>query len=193
MFKKTVYIVLIFCLALIAPQKVAYAQQQRDPVPVLNGMIFQFQTGTPMQNWYSPQLWQLIAIQTNNTGIYYPLQQFGAVSNIVVNGWIELPVGRIYSMTAFHMNGRSDWRIGINKFTDRVEYADIAFGQNQPYPLPSTTPINTQPFPQPGPTGPVPYPGTPQPGPTTPGPTTPGPTQPDPGTSEACKLYPDLC
>lgn len=188
MLKNIAFFILFLGMALTAPYKEARAQQQRDPVPVLHGMILQFQTGTPNPNWYSPQLWHLLAMQTSNTGVYLPLQHAGPVSNIVVNAWIELPVGRIYSMTAFHMNGRSDWRIGINKFTDRIEYADLVFGQNQPLPLPSTNPINSQPYPQPPPTGPVPYPGTPQPGPNTPGPTT-----PNPGTSEACQLYPDLC
>lgn len=154
------------------------AQQQRDPVPVLASMIYQFQDGTPLQNWYSPQLWEMFRMQTQGTGIYWPLRNLGPVNNIVVNSRLDLPVGALYSMTAFHAGGRSDWRIGINSYTDRIEYADTALGQAGPYTLPSAQPTT----PDPGPASP-----------TNPDPTPPITPDPPSATSEACKQFPDLC
>lgn len=165
----------------------AEAQQEVDPRPVIAGMILQFQTGTPNVNWYSPQLWTLFAVQTANTGIYPQLQMLGPVQNVVVNQFIRLPVGSLYSLTAFHTNGRSDWRIGINKFSNRVEYADIAFNQSQAYSLPSSAPA---PAPPPPPAPAPPDPQTPNPDPPRPDPS---PTPPNPTTSDACQQFPDLC
>jgi len=176
----------IVCICVLSSALVgnAEAQQNQNPVPILGSMIHQFQTGTPNPAQYGPQLWQLLTMQTQGTGVYWQLRNLGPVGNIIVNGRLDLPQGTLYSMTALHVAGRSDWRIGINRFTNVIEYADSAIGQNQPFPLPSTHP--TGPIPVPGPipgSGPNPVPN-PGPGGTTPT---------GPSTSDACAQFPDLC
>jgi hypothetical protein len=51
------------------------ARAQTDPRSILSQVILQLQTGTPNPQWYGPQLWQTIAAQTGNTGIYAALVQ----------------------------------------------------------------------------------------------------------------------
>ena len=177
------------------------ARAQADPRVVLNGMIVQLQTGTPNPQWYSPEVWQLFAYQTQNSGVYPVLRQLGAVQSVAVVAEQQLPVGGLYSMTALHTGGRSDWRIGINTYTNRVEYVDFAVGQNQPYPLPDMSPIPAA--------GPSSKPGSkPKVDPDS-GKDNPGKDKradaddkddrsadaggDDPRTSDACKQFPNLC
>lgn len=148
------------------------AQAQVDPRAILWEVIRQLQTGNPNPTWYGPQLWQVIAMQTGNSGIYPQLAQLGVVSTIDITQQQQLPQGVIYSMTAHHQGGTSSWNFGINTFTNRIEYANFNIGQ--PLPLPSV-------------------PGNPQP----PNPTTPlDPSDPKPAPgpgSSSCQKFPDLC
>lgn len=152
--------------------------QERDPTPILGSVIFQFQNGRPIPGWYNPQLWQLFTMQTNGTYVYPHLQMIGPVQRIQINEVLRLPVGSLYSMTAFHASGRSDWRIGINKYSDQIEYADLSVNQG-PYQLPRIGPVpnptpNPNPYPNPDP--------NPDPNP-----------NPNPDPSPACQQFPDLC
>jgi hypothetical protein len=140
------------------------ANAQFDPRQLLGGVIQQLQTGTPNPSWYGPQLWQTIAIQTNNTGIYPPLVQLGPVANITVTNQIQLPAGPVFSMTVQHQNGVSTWNFGISTTTNRIEYANFNMGNN------------AMPLPNPNPT---PSPGNPNP-------------NPNPGSSPACQKFPNL-
>src|SRR6516225_6436959 len=81
------------------------AQAQTDPRQVLGGVIFQLSTGTPNPLWYSPAMWQLIAGQTLNTGLYPQLRQLGLVQDIAVTQWAVLPGGPVYAMSAQHAFG----------------------------------------------------------------------------------------
>ena len=74
-----------------APTRTASAQA--DPRQILAAVIQQVQTGTPNPTWYGVQLWQTIAMQTNNSGVYMPLVQLGPVTNVVLNGQTQLPGG----------------------------------------------------------------------------------------------------
>lgn len=161
----------------LAPTTTA-AQAQADPRQILAAVILQLQTGAPNPNWYGPQLWQMIAIQTNNTGVYAPLLQLGQVTNIVVNGQTQLPAGPMFSMVAQHQGGVSTWLLGISLYTNRIEYANFNVG--------SAVPLQLPPQPVPLPQSPVPQPGTPPTPPSTPPPTSHGP-------SEACQKFPNLC
>lgn len=136
---------------------------QTDPRSALAGTIHQLQTGTPNPAWYSPQLWMTIAQQTNNTGIYPQLVALGQVKGIVVNQSQQLPGGHVYSMTATHQNGISQWTFGIGLYPPRTEYANFIVG---------AAAANPEPLPKPPP-GPPPE----QPGP----------------ASESCKKFPNLC
>src|SRR5262249_917031 len=91
---------------------------QNDPRQVFEGMIYQVSTGTPNPNWYSPQLWQLIAYQTGNSGVYPQLRQLGVVKKVTVTQWVALPGGILYAMTAEHAFGRSYWTFGIGTFSN---------------------------------------------------------------------------
>jgi hypothetical protein len=152
------------------------ANAQTDPRGVLWEVIKQLQTGTPIASWYGPQLWEVMRMQTGNSGIYPQLVSLGPVQTIDVNQSANLPNGTIYRMTANHVNGKSTWNFGINRVFNRIEYANFEVGGAVP---------------------PVPLP-TPKKGDDTPGgPVSPHP-DPDPGsgstpTSDACKKFPNLC
>src|SRR5580704_3951060 len=90
----------LICLLLAPTTRTASAQA--DPRQILAAVIQQVQTGTPNPTWYGAQLWQTIAIQTNNSGVYVQLAQLGPVTNVVVNGQTQLPAGPVYSMVAQH-------------------------------------------------------------------------------------------
>jgi hypothetical protein len=155
--------------------------QQLDPRQVVQNVILQLQTGSLNPSWYGLQLWQTIALQTNNTGIYPQLVQLGPVVSAQVTQQIQLPTGALYAISVQHANGVSLWQLGISTLTNRIEYAhidplpglSIAAGAAPPSPppLPSTTPSGT---------------ATPAPSGTSP----PGTADP---TSEACKKFPNLC
>jgi hypothetical protein len=146
------------------------ATAQVDPKQVLAGMIHQLQTGTPNPSWYGIELWQIIAIQTGNTGYYQPLAQLGPAQNIGVVQQLQLPVGSLYAMTVQHQHGQSAWILGLSSMSNRIEYAYFEVGQHaqqSPFPLPT----------------PAPYP---------PADSRTSPTPPN-DTSDACKKFPNLC
>jgi len=155
-----------------------WARAQIDARGILNQVILQLQTGTPNPQWYGVELWQTMAIQTQNTGVYLPLRQLGQPTNIVITEQLPLPTGMLYAMTVQHVNGMSTWVVGISTLTKRIEYMNFNVGgtpQLLPYPNePSAAP------------SPAPAPNNPQPAP---------PSNPPPqGTdSDACKKFPNLC
>ncbi|MGY8636548.1 hypothetical protein RAD15_29160 [Bradyrhizobium sp. 14AA] len=154
------------------------ASAQADPRQILTAVIQQLQTGTPNAGWYSPQLWQTIAMQTNGTGVYTQLYYLGPVTNVVVSGQTQLPAGPVYSMVAQHQNGVSTWQLGISLYTNRIEYANFNVGNPTPQPLPA------QPVPLPKMAAPTPG-SAPNPPSETP--------PPADKTSEACRKFPNLC
>ena len=107
---------------------------QADPRQILGAMIYQVSTGTPNPNRYGAQLWQTIALQTGNTGIYPQLRQLGVVQNVTLTQWVPLPAGILYAMTVQHAFGQSYWVMGIGTFTNRIEYASFTAG-------PASTPV----------------------------------------------------
>ncbi|MGX1317492.1 hypothetical protein AB7M17_000945 [Bradyrhizobium sp. USDA 377] len=154
------------------------ASAQADPRQILGAVILQLQTGTPNPTWYGPQLWQTIAMQTGNSGVYPQLVQLGQVTNVVVSGQTQLPAGPVYSMVAQHQQGYSTWLLGISLYTNRIEYANFNLGSSTPQSLPAQ---------------PVPLPQTSAP---TPGSAPNPPTNPPPPVdraSEACRKFPNLC
>ena len=101
------------------------------PDQVLREFIAQVQTGTPDASFIGPQLWQTIAGQTNNSGIYPVLVQLGGIRAVEVIARRDLPAGPLYSMRATHTAGESNWLIGISNVTHKIEYA--SFGINAPH------------------------------------------------------------
>jgi hypothetical protein len=153
-------------ITVIAPS--AHAQYNVDSI--LRQVILQLQTGTPNPGWYGAQLWQTIALQTANIGIYPQLVQLGAVTSITITQQAPLPTGMLYAATVQHQNGTSTWNLGISTLTNRIEYANVTFGPSQ-QPLPLSR-----------------SPGVPKTGPNP-------PSNPPPQdkTSPACQKFPNLC
>ena len=144
---------------------------------VLREMILQLQTGTPNPQWYGRDLWMTMAMQTGNTGVYPQLRLLGSVSDVQLTGQTQLPAGILYAMAARHQNGQSNWLVGVNNLSRRIEYATFEVanaGQTlptpsapRPQPTPSQQPARPNPDAQPLPAG-----GEP---------------------SAACKKFPNLC
>jgi hypothetical protein len=140
-------------------------------------MILQLQTGTPNPQWYGRDLWMTMAMQTGNTGVYPQLRLLGPVTDVQLTGQTQLPAGILYAMAARHQNGQSNWLVGVNNLSRRIEYATFEVanvGQTlatpsapRQQPTPSQQPARSSPDPQPLPTG-----GE---------------------ASAACKKFPNLC
>src|SRR3569623_846986 len=96
---------------------------QPDHRQFLQMLITELQTGTPTPALIGPQLWQTVAMQTGNTGIYAPLAQLGAVTSIDVYGQQQFPAGMLYQMSARHQYGESNWTIVISYLSGKTEYA----------------------------------------------------------------------
>jgi hypothetical protein len=123
--------------------------QQSDPRQILGAMIYQVQTGKPNPSWYGAELWQTIAYQTGNTGVYPQLAQLGPVRDITVDQQLPLPIGVLYAMTAEHTRGISHWEFGISTLTNRIEYASF---RTEPRTAPSPRRV---PLPDPDDEGPI--------------------------------------
>jgi hypothetical protein len=177
--RRTRRLLLAAVLACLAPT----AQAQFDPRAVLQGMIAQLQTGRLDPNWYGPQLWQVMAMQTGGTGIYPQLVALGPVQNIAVMQQNPLPGGIVYNLAAQHAAGISNWLIGIGSMSRRIEYAEAQF-----------VPAGGLPGGLPGGAGPPPGLGNPSPSPApgASGPSNPAPVPPS-SASDACRRFPNLC
>lgn len=175
--RRLIFFVLFGFISLAIPQR---ASAQTDPRAVLAEMIRQAQTGTMNPYWYGPQLWQTIAAQTGNTGIYPQLVQLGPVQNIFVTQQLQLPQGQLFAMTAQHLQGQSRWIFGVSNFSNRIEYANFNVSHTAaPPPLPA-------PFPSP-----TPIPASdPEDGSSD---SSPPSSSTEPENSEACKKFPNLC
>jgi hypothetical protein len=171
------FLIVASLACLLQVQGMRTASAQADPRQILMAVIQQLQTGTPNWTWYGPQLWQTIAMQTGNSGIYPQLAQLGQVTNVVLNGQSQLPAGPVYSLVVQHQQGVSTWLLGISLYTNRIEYANFNIG---------STPQQLPPPPLPLPQTDAPTPGS------VPNPPSSAPPQTS-GTSEACKRFPNLC
>jgi hypothetical protein len=141
---------------------------QNDPRQILRGVIQQVQTGRPNPAWYGSQLWQLIALQTNGSGIYPQLVQLGVVRDVSITAQLPLPTGIVYGMSVQHAKGQSYWEFGISSITNRIEYASFVAEPR--------TQVDQEPLPEPRPR-----------------PTPPPAPAPGAGSSEACRKFPNLC
>jgi len=177
---------MFFALVLFAGLlgQTASIRAQSDPRQILAAMIYQVSTGTVNPTWYGAELWQTIAVQTFNTGIYPQLRQLGVVQNVVMTQWQQLPGGMLYAMSVTHAYGVSYWAFGIGTYTNRIEYATFSSGPGAaPIVLPGTPSTSGQPTTKPAaPIGAAP--STPKPE------SKPDPT---PGQDEACRKFPSLC
>ena len=156
-------------------------QAQADIRVVLGSVIWQLQNGFPNPNWYGPQLWTTMAVQTGNSGVYPPLRQAGVATRIDLLKDMRLPLGSVFFLTSHHQAGAFLWEVGVNGATNRIEYLTF-----QPAPRDNPPTISTRP------------PATPTDNPTTPtgGSDAPAPKVPPssgPASDEACRKFPLLC
>jgi hypothetical protein len=164
-------------LAVEADDRAQTASRADAARQVLREMILQLQTGTPNPQWYGRDLWMTMAMQTGNTGVYPQLRLLGPVTDVQLTGQTQLPAGILYAMAARHQNGQSNWLVGVNNLSRRIEYATFEVanaGQTlatpsapRQQPTPSQQPARSSPDPQPLPAG-----GE---------------------ASAACKKFPNLC
>jgi hypothetical protein len=129
----------------------------------------------------SPQLFQLVAQQTNRTGCYQFMRAAGSVTNMQVVEQQQFPVGPMYAIRVTHQTGPVDWYIGFNQFTNRVEALTFkAVSRTAPAPD----------IDNPGLTSP--RQGTRTGGQPTPR-TQPTTSNGDEDTEDGCRLYPAMC
>lgn len=120
-----------------------------SPEHVLKELIAQVQTGTPDASFIGPQLWQMIAAQTGNSGVYPSLVKLGAVQDVDVIAQRNLPAGPMYSMKAIHKGGESTWLLGISRVSRKVEYASFGIDSASapvlpPQPDPAVSPSTSE-------------------------------------------------
>jgi hypothetical protein len=145
----------------------AGASAQSDPAAILRSVILQLQTGQPNRLWYGDSMWFLMAAQTNGSGVYPQLVQLGLVEEVLVTATLPLPLGVVYTMTAEHQYGTSDWEFAISSLTNRIEHIGFMARPRQVGVPPAPRPERDRP-----PDDPPPAPGN---------------------TSEACAKFPNLC
>jgi hypothetical protein len=153
----------------------APSHAQSDVRSILRGVIVQLQTGQPNPMWYGTQLWQMIALQTGNTGVQPALVVLGPVKNVAVVQQSTLPSGVLYALSAEHQNGTSFWILGVSTLTKKIEYATFTVGEQSQEQLPSSK-------------GPV-FGGPSIDPPSNSPPSNPSPVQ----KSAACEKFPNLC
>jgi len=110
-----------FCVLFILVALTGQATAQMNPEPIVLGVIQQLQTGTPNPTWYSPDLWQTLAIQTGDTGKYPALIAIGAPIHVYQQQQQPFPTGLIYALKVQHSSGISLWNIGVSFRTQRIE------------------------------------------------------------------------
>ena len=139
-------------------------------------IISGLQTGQMNWNRFYPPLKQVIAMQTNSTGVYLGLRQLGPVRNVVLLGGWRLPNGFYYYFRSFFDSGAVDWEVASDQAGN---IAGLSF-----YPASSNSVPNTGATPD----------GKKQPDPT-PAPVDTGGSEPKGAQTkdEACQKYPGLC
>jgi hypothetical protein len=136
-----------FCVLMILVAFSAQATAQFDPTSIVLGVIQQFQTGTVNPTWYSTNLWQTIAVQTDNSGKYPALNAIGPPLQVDKLEEQPFPNGVIYALKVLHLSGISLWNVGVSFRTQRIEL--LVFNISSP-PASSPTPPPTPSWPSPG-------------------------------------------
>lgn len=153
-------------------------QAQFDPRQPLLQLISAFQNCGPPQIYQmlSPQLFQLVAQQTNGMGCYAFIRQAGPILNMEVIEQQMFPVGPMYAIRVTHQAGPVDWYIGFSQASSRVEALTFKAATASAPPPEISNPGPTSPSPS-GRTGGQPTPRTPD----------------DSGDDSDCELYPAMC
>lgn len=116
---------------------VAFSQQfdtNTDPTDILSQLISAFQNCGPpnVYQMLSPQLFQVIFVQTGGAGCYQAIAAAGPVTDMETTDVKELPAGPVFSVRVTHQNGQLvDWFIGLSNFSGRIEYLSFAAASQQ--------------------------------------------------------------
>lgn len=144
----------VLCLTIgLTPtaSKVAFGQQftkNTDPTPILGQLISALQFCGPPQvyQYLGFQLFQTIALQTNNMGCYADIAAAGPVTNMHVINVNQLPAGPVFAVRVNHQSGIvADWYIGLSNYTGRIEYLTfVAANAGSPLPDAHVGPVDAQ-------------------------------------------------
>jgi hypothetical protein len=183
-FRSVLYIPVLMLLTL----KGAFAQV--DPRVPLGLLIQAFQNCGPpaVYQMLSPQLWQLVYVQTGGSGCFAQIRAAGPVQAMQVLDQQVLPNGTVWVVRVVHLTGATvDWFIGIN----RLGKVEVLTFQNPQQAAPSVATGPVLPLGGGIPTAPAP--ATPTPVSPAPSPPAQPPTGGGGNTNAGCALYPAMC
>lgn len=113
--------------------------QQFDPRMPLSQVISAFQVCGPPQVYQmlSPQLFMLVAQQTQGRGCYAQIAQAGPVTGMQVLAQQQFPTGPLFIVRVSHQAGNVvDWFIGFNQYNGKIESLTFQAAQAQPPTIP---------------------------------------------------------
>lgn len=169
----------------------AIAGAETNPRALIYELIDQLQTGQPRSIDIAPAMRKVIADQTGNSGVYQSLARLGIVTYVRIETTTPMRRGTLYTVTATHDKGVSNWQVGIAADTQRIEYLEFKVAKGTAPAESTARPSQTEakPLAPRGDTGPSPaLRPAPQPAPQ-PAPRTATPAE----TSAACQKFPNLC
>jgi len=173
----------------------AIAGAETNPRALIYELIDQLQTGQQRPIDIAPAMRKVIADQTGNSGVYQSLARLGIVTYVRIETTTPMRRGTLYTVTATHDKGVSNWQVGIAADTQRIEYLEFKVAKSSVPAEPTARPPQTEakPLAPRGDTGPAPALRTsPQPAPQPP--QQPAPRVATPAeTSAACQKFPNLC
>ncbi len=165
----------------------AIAGAETNPRALIYELIDQLQTGQPRPIDIAPAMRKVIADQTGNSGVYQSLARLGIVTYVRIETTTPMRRGTLYTVTATHDKGVSNWQVGIATDTQRIEYLEFKVAKSTaPAESTARTPqATTKPAAPRADASPTPaIQPAPQPAPRTATPAE---------TSAACQKFPNLC
>jgi hypothetical protein len=94
-----------------------------DPVRVLEGLVLAFQNCGPVDAYsiLSPTVFDAVRVETGSTGCYPQIQAAGQIIGMQLISALQRNEGPLYRIRVFHAAAISDWVIGIDTKTARVD------------------------------------------------------------------------
>lgn len=118
------------CAALTS---VSSAQTQaKTPASTVEDIFHAWTEGGAPSPLLSKEMQQVVAQQTNNTGIYAQLKSVGALQKVEVTSQQTLPKGKFYVVRSHHKSGYVDWLFGVGGISGLVEVITFQQGIGAP-------------------------------------------------------------
>lgn len=94
-----------------------------NPVRVLEGLVLAFQNCGPVDAYsiLSPTVFDAVRVQTGSTGCYPQIQAAGPIAGMQLISALQRNEGPLYRIRVFHAAAISDWVLGIDTKTARVD------------------------------------------------------------------------